>query len=103
VDASGNRLTTLPSELSRLGNLKVLTLDGNGGLSGLPMGLLAGCSSLHSLSLHGTPITAADLESDAGWPQYETRRRAKHDKAIAGGALLSSGGMDEGIDRLLKT
>jgi hypothetical protein len=30
---------------------------------------------------------------------FEERRRQKYDKVIAGGALLGSKGLDEGVDR----
>jgi len=81
--------------------LKVLQLDNNN-ISWVPGELLLGCSSLHTLSLHGNPATAEGLQETPGWPESEARRRSKFDRIIAGNALLSSNGMDEGIDRLLK-
>lgn len=87
--------------LAQLTKLKVLQLDGNR-IEALPPGLLGGCVSLHTLSLHDNPITPAQLEASPGFEGYSSRRRGKYDKGIAGGALLSSNGLDEGVDRLLK-
>ena len=39
------------------------------------------------------------LQATDGWDELEIRRTAKFSKLIAGGALMSSKGMDEGIDR----
>eukprot|EP00775_Hariotina_reticulata_P003118 gene3118-3396_t len=101
LDASCNRLSSLPSSLGALVKLKVLQLDNNN-ISCVPGDVLLGCSSLHTLSLHGNPATAEALQETPGWSQYEARRRSKFDRIIAGNALLSSNGMDEGVDRLLK-
>lgn len=35
----------------------------------------------------------------ARFSQYEARRQGKYSKTLAGGALLGSNGMDEGLDR----
>lgn len=93
--------TVACDRLAQLAKLKVLQLDGNR-IEALPAGLLGGCVSLHTLSLHDNPITPAQLEASPGFEGYSSRRRGKYDKGIAGGALLSSNGLDEGVDRLLK-
>jgi hypothetical protein len=61
--------------------------------------VLEGCGSLQTLSLHGNPITAEQLEETPGHKAFEARRRSKLDKAITGGAMLNNGGMDDGVDR----
>ena len=40
-----------------------------------------------------------ELQATDGWGDLEARRRAKFSKSIAGGALMSLKGMDEGADR----
>lgn len=101
IDASQNKLLRLPASLAALKKLKVLQLDKNQ-IPELPEQLLSGCSSLHTLSLHDNPITPQQLESTPGFEAFNARRRGKYDKGIAGGALLNSNGLDEGVDRLLK-
>lgn len=101
LDASSNKLLGLPGGLANLKKLKVLQLDNNQ-IAALPDNLLSGCVSLHTLSLHDNPITPQRLESTPGFESYNARRRGKYDKGIAGGALLNSNGLDEGVDRLLK-
>lgn len=98
VDASGNHISELPPQLGGLTRLKTLQLDNNG-VSGVPPELLHGCSALQTLSLHGNPIKPDTLAATDGFEAFEARRRGKYDKAIAGGALLSKRGLDEGVDR----
>lgn len=47
-------------------------------------------------------IHAQELEKTEGYATMEARRRSKFDKQIANGVLLSSSGLDEGIDRPVK-
>lgn len=47
---------TIPASLSSLKNLKSLNLDGNR-VRAIPPPVLADCAALHTLSLHGNPIT----------------------------------------------
>lgn len=100
LDACNNALAVLPGGLGRCAKLRVLQLDGNR-LSGLPPGLLEGCRELHTLSLHGNPVTAEALAATPGWPELEARRRGKYDRLIAGGAMMGRAGLDEGVDRPL--
>lgn len=100
IDASQNNLLALPASLAQLKKLKVLQLDKNN-IQELPAELLGGCESLHTLSLHGNPITPQQLEASPGFESYNSRRKGKYDKNIAGGALLNSNGLDEGVDRQL--
>ena len=39
------------------------------------------------------------LQATDAWDDLEARRRAKFSKSIAGGALIGTKGMDEGVDR----
>jgi Leucine-rich repeat (LRR) protein len=98
LNAADNQLAAIPPSFSGLKKLRVLQLDNNK-ICKLPQALLTGCSSLQSLSLHGNPITPETLHATPGFNEYETRRRSKFDKAIAGSAMLDSRGLDEGIDR----
>lgn len=101
LDVSNNQLSSLPAALGSLSKLKVLQADTNS-IAAVPGQLLQGCSALHTLSLHSNPITPAELESTPGYTEYDARRRGKYDKVLAGGALLGSAGLDDGLDRLLK-
>eukprot|EP00882_Tetradesmus_deserticola_P019457 GHRQ01020944.1.p1 GENE.GHRQ01020944.1~~GHRQ01020944.1.p1 ORF type:complete len:269 (+),score=118.93 GHRQ01020944.1:830-1636(+) len=101
LDVSSNHLSSLPVSLGSLSKLKVLQADANS-IAAVPGELLQGCGELHTLSLHSNPITPAELEGTAGYREYDARRRGKYDKVLAGGALLGSAGLDDGLDRLLK-
>jgi hypothetical protein len=65
----------------------------------VPSEVLQGCALLQTLSLHSNPITPEVLQETEGYEAYEARRRSKLDKAITGGVLLNSSGLDEGLDR----
>eukprot|EP00878_Enallax_costatus_P009051 GHUV01009463.1.p3 GENE.GHUV01009463.1~~GHUV01009463.1.p3 ORF type:complete len:152 (+),score=36.27 GHUV01009463.1:1768-2223(+) len=101
LDASSNQLSSIPAGFGTLQKLKVLQLDNNN-ITAVPASVLQDCSELHTLSLHDNPITPAELEATDGYSGFDARRRAKYDRAIGGGALLNSSGMDDGVDRLLK-
>ena len=59
------------------------------------------CALLHTLDLHGNPVTLDAISANDGWEALEKRRRARVDKQIAGNVLLSrEGALDDGIDRL---
>lgn len=51
----------------------------------MPPAILAGCSSLATLSLHGNPLTAEELRETPGWAAFDERRRAKYDKQVGTG------------------
>ena len=48
-------------------------------------------------------VGVQELEATEGYASMEARRRSKFDKQIANGVLLGSGGLDEGIDRPVKS
>ncbi|GAQ85571.1 hypothetical protein KFL_002420040 [Klebsormidium nitens] len=96
--APANELSALPDELSDATELRTLDLDGNP-LSKLPSDLLRGCGKLHTLSAHGTSIRVEDLEKLEGYAAFEARRQGKYTKQLAGNAMGSKRGFDEGVDR----
>ena len=98
VNASQNRITSLPGWIGSLPSLKALRLDQND-LRALPPEVFQGCASLHTLSLHDNPITAREVEDTPGYAQWEERRRAKFDKVVSSGVLLGARGLDEGVTR----
>ncbi|KAL4437121.1 hypothetical protein ABPG75_004260 [Micractinium tetrahymenae] len=95
LDVRDNQLAELPSELGRLTSLKLLLLDNNR-LKAVPPAVLAGCSSLATLSLHGNPLTAEQLRETPGFAEFDERRRAKYDKQVDMRVLTT--GFDEGAD-----
>jgi hypothetical protein len=97
LDASGNALRAVPPELGALTSLAALRLDDNA-LSGVPEALLAGCSALTTLSLHGNPVTLEALQATPGWAAFDARQRGKQSKRVAGGVMLGARGLDDGLD-----
>lgn len=98
LDARNNAVTRIPPSYGRLKRLKTLTLE-NCGIAAVPTEVLLHCGALQTLSLHGCPIEIATLQATEGFEEFETRRRTKYSKGIAGGALMGSRGMDEGVTR----
>lgn len=43
------------------------------------------------------------MEATEGYAELDKRRRSKFDKQIANKVLLGSGGLDEGVDRQLRS
>ncbi|KAL6752608.1 hypothetical protein V8C86DRAFT_2752114 [Haematococcus lacustris] len=97
-NVANNAITVIPAGLGRLQQLKIFNLDNNR-VSTVPAELLLGCAALHTLSLHGNPITPDALQSNPAFDAFEKRRRQKYDRSIAGGVMLGSRGLDEGVDR----
>lgn len=93
-------LAVLPASLGKLGRLRTIMADACA-IVAVPAEVLQGCGALQTLSLHGNPITFADVAATPGYQQFEQRRAAKFTKAIMGGVLLGSAGLDEGVDRPL--
>ncbi|GAB4817708.1 hypothetical protein N2152v2_004754 [Parachlorella kessleri] len=98
LTANDNYLQAVPASLSSLQQLKTLQLDKNR-IQAIPPGVLAECTSLQTLSLHGNPITVQAVQETDGYAAFEQRRRSKFDKSIGAGVLLDSKGLDEGLDR----
>lgn len=96
--AAHARTQELPASVGQLQRLRLLQLDGNA-ISSVPPAVLLGCMALETISLHDNPITPDQLQATQGFAAYEARRRGKYSKTLAAGVLLSSGGMDEGVDR----
>lgn len=65
----------------------------------IPTEIFKDCAALQTLSLHGNPLVPDSIQETPGYQEFEARRRQKYDKAIAGGVLFGSRGMDEGVDR----
>ncbi|KAF8072570.1 hypothetical protein HT031_000230 [Scenedesmus sp. PABB004] len=86
LNASRNALRALPDATAALARLQVLAVDANR-LAALPARLLAGCSSLATLSAHGNPLTVEALRSAEGYDAYEARRRARATKQLEGRVL----------------
>lgn len=57
LDASNNLLIDIPGALSWLSKLRVLQLQGNNDLRGVPGQILSDCQLLHTLDLHDTLVT----------------------------------------------
>ncbi|KAI5062001.1 hypothetical protein GOP47_0022540 [Adiantum capillus-veneris] len=95
--ANDNLIEELPHTVCNLTHLKSLGLDNNK-LAQLPTLLLKECTSLQSLSVHGNPITAEQLQLMESFDEYEGRRRRKFDKQLDANVLLGSKGLDEGVD-----
>jgi len=97
LDASTNCITNIPASLGKLQKLKSLNLDSNQ-VSKVPSEILLTCVALQTLSLHANPIVPESVQETEGFKEFEQRRQAKYNKALAGGVLLGPRGMDEGID-----
>jgi len=101
VDVSSNQIQSISVSVSRLLKLKILNLDNNQ-IKDVPSEVLLHCVALNTLSLHGCPIKPDVLQANPAFDTFEKRRREKYDKVIAGGVLMGSRGMDEGVDRLVQ-
>mmetsp|Transcript_5339 Transcript_5339/g.11678 ORF Transcript_5339/g.11678 Transcript_5339/m.11678 type:complete len:290 (-) Transcript_5339:889-1758(-) len=101
LDASGNAITDIPAALGQLQKLKTLNMDNNK-ITKVPPAVFLNCMSLQTLALHGNPVNPEAVQETEGFQAFETRRQQKYNKVIAGGVLLGSRGMDEGMDRKLK-
>lgn len=97
--AAHNDLAALPPSLGRLTRLRLLNLDANPRLGGVPEDVLRGCVALATLSLHGCGCTAAALHAAPGWAEMEARIEARHRASVAGGVMPGARGLDDGLDR----
>lgn len=71
----------------------------NNKIKSVPSEVLLQCVALQTLALHGNPLTIEQLRETKGFAEFESRRKAKWDKSIAGGVLLGPSRFDEGADR----
>lgn len=60
-------------------------------LKDVPPAVLRGCASLATLTLHNNPITVEQLREADGFPEFNARRCAKHDKQVHGDSLAMFG------------
>mmetsp|Transcript_28398 Transcript_28398/g.54101 ORF Transcript_28398/g.54101 Transcript_28398/m.54101 type:complete len:312 (-) Transcript_28398:142-1077(-) len=97
ITANNNALLELPAELGGMKRLKELFLDSNG-IATVPSEIFAGCTSLQTLSLHTNPVSEDVLAQVPGYTAFRDRLKAKHDKQIDGGVMLSKKGLDDGLD-----
>ncbi|KAH7332298.1 hypothetical protein KP509_20G080400 [Ceratopteris richardii] len=95
--ANDNSIAELPYSICSLVHLKALGMDNNK-LTQLPPLLLKECTSLQSLSIHGNPITAEELQLMDAFDEYESRRQRKFNKQLDANVMLNSKGLDEGVD-----
>jgi len=65
----------------------------------IPDGLLKDCKSLQNLSLHNNPISMDQFQLMEGYQEFEERRKKKFDKQIDSNVLISSKGLDVGVDK----
>ncbi|KAH9778049.1 Leucine-rich repeat (LRR) family protein [Citrus sinensis] len=104
----GNRITSLPDELGQLVRLERLSILGNmltclpetiGSLRNIPANLLKDCKALQNISLHNNPISMDQFQQMEGFEEFEARRRKKFDKQIDSNVMISSKGLNEGVDK----
>ncbi|XAR49996.1 hypothetical protein NMG60_11004193 [Bertholletia excelsa] len=97
LQANENLLEELPSSVCNLIHLKSLSVNNNN-LKQIPSNLLTDCKALQNISLHENPISMEQFQQMEGFEEFETRRRKKFDKQIDANVMISSKGLDEGVD-----
>ncbi|PIA39497.1 hypothetical protein AQUCO_02600150v1 [Aquilegia coerulea] len=97
LQANGNSIDELPTSICNLIHLKSLCLDNNN-VYQIPQTLLKDCKALQNISLHDNPISMDQFQQMEGYHEFETRRKKKFDKQIDSNVMISSKGLDEGID-----
>eukprot|EP00899_Mesostigma_viride_P008099 jgi/Mesvir1/17290/Mv07692-RA.1 len=95
LHVGGNQLRQFPETLGQLKNLKAILADNNA-LEAVPGSILRGCTSLHTLSVHGNQITIEQLREVDGWGEFDARRRLKYDRQLD--FNIAGRGFDEGVD-----
>ncbi|CAN8298669.1 unnamed protein product [Cochlearia groenlandica] len=98
LNANDNAVEELPASLCNLIHLKSLCLDNNQ-VNQIPDGLLKYCKSLQNLSLHNNPISMDQFQMMEGYQEFEERRKKKYDKQIDSNVMISSKGLDTGVDK----
>ncbi|PWA85833.1 leucine-rich repeat domain, L domain-like protein [Artemisia annua] len=97
LQANENSIEELPTSVCSLIHLKSLCLDHNN-LKQIPPNLLKECKTLQNISLHGNPISMDQFQQMEGFKEFEDRRKKKFDKQIDSNVMISSKGLDEGVD-----
>nr|DAD31422.1 TPA_asm: hypothetical protein HUJ06_010273 [Nelumbo nucifera] len=97
LQANGNLIDDLPSSICNLVYLKSLCLDNNN-VYQIPHNLLKDCKALQNISLHDNPISMDQFQQMEGFREFEARRKKKFDKQIDSNVMISSKGLDEGVD-----
>ncbi|KVI06405.1 Leucine-rich repeat-containing protein [Cynara cardunculus var. scolymus] len=97
LQANENSIEELPTSVCSLIHLKSLCLDHNN-LKQIPPSLLKDCKALQNISLHGNPISMDQFQQMEGFQEFEDRRKKKFDKQIDSNVMISSKGLDEGVD-----
>ncbi|KAH0687218.1 hypothetical protein KY284_017771 [Solanum tuberosum] len=97
LQANDNSIEELPGSVCNLIQLKSLCLNNNN-LNQMPSNLLRECKGLQNIALHGNPITMDQFQQMEGFQEFETRRKMKFDKQIDSNVIISSKGLDEGVD-----
>ncbi|XP_010522824.1 PREDICTED: plant intracellular Ras-group-related LRR protein 7 isoform X2 [Tarenaya hassleriana] len=98
LQANDNVIEDLPVSLCNLVHLKSLCLDNNQ-VNQIPDNLLKQCTSLQNISLHNNPISMDQFQLMEGYQEFEARRKKKFDKQIDSNVMISSKGLDVGVDK----
>ncbi|GAA0166535.1 scaffold/adaptor protein [Lithospermum erythrorhizon] len=127
LQANDNSLEELPASICSLVHLKSLCLNNNNVKQNcihkvsqthrkctdsvkfliiqMPSNILRECRSLQNIDLHDNPISMDQFQQVSGYllqmdgfQEFEARRKKKFDKQIDSNVMISSKGMDEGID-----
>ncbi|KAI9088408.1 hypothetical protein K1719_029857 [Acacia pycnantha] len=94
LQANENLIEDLPAALCNLTRLKSLCLDNNE----IPLNLLKDCKALQNISFHNNPISVDQFQQMDGFEEFEARRKNKFDRQINSNEMISSKGLDEGVD-----
>ncbi|KAJ8772974.1 hypothetical protein K2173_028151 [Erythroxylum novogranatense] len=97
IEANDNLIEDLPASICNLSQLKSLSLNNNN-VSQIPTYLLKDCKALQNISLHNNPISMDQFQQMEGFQEFESRRKRKFDKQIDSNVMISSKGLDEGLD-----
>ncbi|GAV57522.1 LRR_1 domain-containing protein/LRR_8 domain-containing protein [Cephalotus follicularis] len=95
--ANDNLIEDLPASVCNLIHLKALFLNNNN-VNQIPPTLLKDCKALQNISLHNNPISMDQFQQMEGFLEFEARRKKKFDKQIDSNVMISSQGLDEGVD-----
>ncbi|KAH9778047.1 Leucine-rich repeat (LRR) family protein [Citrus sinensis] len=98
LQANDNLIGELPASICNLIHLKSLCLNNNN-IGQIPANLLKDCKALQNISLHNNPISMDQFQQMEGFEEFEARRRKKFDKQIDSNVMISSKGLNEGVDK----